>query len=306
MKVTKARTQAPKGNRLNEMTRSDSAANVAAPKRKYDRDALTYSNSFDHPIKSNVIRLIEWMTAKVTIIRMIRQFEKVGPVEGPVFWATALRVMGVKITTPQDQLDHIPKTGPVVFVANHPHGMVDGMVLGAMIGQIRDDYKILTRSLLTDIDPTAADYLISVPFPHQADAQEKMVEMRTQAMAHLKAGGLVAVFPSGVVASSDTMFGPVIEREWNVFTAKLIRTTGAVVVPCYFPGENSRWYQIANRISATIRQGLLLREIVRSRNARIGPVIAPPVPADVVQEKIVEPRAFMAWLRDMVMGLKTG
>ena len=288
------------------MTRDIDAAPAVLPTRRYSRDALTYSNTFDSPLKRNAIRAIEWCTGKVTIIRMIRQFERVGPIKPQDFWSSALDVMGVKITTPEDELANIPRTGPVVFVANHPHGMVDGMVLGAMIGSVRDDYKILTRSLLTDIDSTAANYLISVPFPHQDNAQEKMVEMRSAAMAHLRAGGLVAVFPSGVVASSDTMFGPVIEREWNLFTAKLIRTTGAKVVPCFFPGENSRWYQIANRISATVRQGLLLHEICRSRGAHIRPVIGPPLPDEDVAEKIKDPRGFVAWLRSRTLALKQG
>ena len=272
--------------------------------RVYDRRALTYANSFDNPLKSNTIRAIEWMTGKITVIRLIRRFEQLGAIEPRDFWGTALRVMGITITTPPAQIAHIPPTGPVVFVANHPHGMVDGMVLGALIGQVRDDYRILTRSLLTDIDPTAANYLIPVPFPHQSDAQERMVEMRAAALEHLRAGGLVAVFPSGVVASSDSMFGPVIERDWNVFTAKLIRISGAKVVPCYFPGENSRWYQMANRISATLRQGLLLHEIVRSKGDSIGPVIGPPIPQDVIDDRIRNPRRFMAWLRQTVMEMK--
>jgi putative hemolysin len=58
-------------------------------------------------------------------------------------------------------------------------------------------------------------------------------------MEHLKSGGLVALFPSGIVASSDSMFGDAVEQEWSVFTAKMIRTSGATVVPCFFPGSNS-------------------------------------------------------------------
>lgn len=287
----------PEGSSLTDQISSESAA----PGRKYDHNSLTYANSFDSGLKSAVIQTVEWFTGKITVIRLIRRFERLGSIEPKDFWNAALKIMGIEITTPRAQLDHIPKTGPVVFVCNHPHGMVDGMVLCAMIGNIRDDYKILTRSLLTDIDPTASEYLIPVPFPHQDDAQERMMEMRAAAMAHLQAGGLVVVFPSGVVASSDTLTGPVIEREWNVFTAKLIRTTGAAVVPCFFPGANSRWYQIANQISSTLRQGLLLHEIVRARNAKIGPIIEPPIPAEEVQQRITDPRAFMAWLRNRVM-----
>ena len=111
--------------------------------------------------------------------------------------------------------------------------------------------------LLTGIDESAASYMIAVPFPHQPDAQQEMIRMRAQAMEHLSARGLIALFPSGVVATSATAFGPVIEQEWNVFTAKMIRRSGATIVPCFFQGTNSRAYQIANRVSPAIRQGLL-------------------------------------------------
>ena len=82
----------------------------------------------------------------------------------------------------------------MIFVANHPHGLVDGMILADLIGRVRADYRILTRSLLTGIDEDAASYMIPVPFPHEPDAQEKMVEMRKAAMTHLQEGGLLRCF----------------------------------------------------------------------------------------------------------------
>ena len=170
--------------------------------------------------------------------------------------------MRIKLETPQEQLERIPATGPVIFVANHPHGLVDGMVIAHLISRVRADHKVLTRSILTGLDETAASYLIPVPFPHEEDAQRKGIEMRAAAMKQLSDGGVIALFPSGVVAASETMFSDAVEAEWNVFTAKMIRRSGATVIPVYFQGSNSRWYQIANQISATLRQGFLLHEIV--------------------------------------------
>ena len=272
--------------------------------RVYDRRSLTYSNTFESPIKRNTIRAIEWMTGKITIIRRIREFERRGPPTGQAFWRACLDVMGVDLLTPDAQLRQIPATGPVIMVANHPHGLVDGMILADMVGRIRNDYRILTRSLLTGIDESAASYMIPVPFPHEADAQRKMLDMRAVAIDHLKRGGLIALFPSGVVATSQTMFGPAIEAEWNVFTAKLIRTSGATVVPCYFAGANSRAYQIANRLSSTLRQGLLLHEIVHSLDKPQAPVVGTPVSPAEIAERSGDPRAFMAWLRDKTLALK--
>lgn len=271
--------------------------------RVYDRGSLTYSETFDSPIKRNLIKTIEWFTGKIHVLRMVRQFEKKGRVRGQAFWRAALDVMGIDLITPQKQIENIPKTGPVVLVANHPHGLVDGMVLADLIGRVRTDYRILTRAFLTDIDEEPGHFMIPVPFPHEPDAQAKGVAMRKKAMDHLAAGGVIALFPSGVVASSNTMFGPVIEDEWNVFTAKMIRKSGARVVPCFFPGKNSRWYQIANRLSPTLRQSLLIHEVVNACGQPQKPVVGEAIDDKVVKEGLTDPRRFMAWLRETTLSL---
>ncbi|SHH27094.1 Acyltransferase [Cognatiyoonia sediminum] len=271
--------------------------------RIYNRDALTYSNTFENPFKRQTIRTIEWLTGKVSIVRMITEFERRPAVKGHGFWRACLNVMRIELHTPLEQLENIPATGPVIVVANHPHGMVDGMILAELIGKRRRDYRILTRSVLTGIDPEAAAFLIPVPFPHEEDAQQKFLEMRKQAMAHLKAGGVVALFPAGGVAASETMYGPAVDAEWNVFTAKMIRTSGATVVPCFFPGQNSRAYQMANQISATLRQGLLIHEIVKACGKPQAPIVGSAIDHSEVETRLSNPREFMAWLRDHTLSL---
>ncbi len=272
--------------------------------RVYDRASLTYANSFGSPWTRTAIKTIEWMTGKISILRRVRQFEKLGEVTGQAFWPATMKIMGIDLQTPESQLDRIPTDGPVVFVANHPHGLVDGMILADLIGRRRPDYRILTRALLTGLDESAASYMISVPFPHDPDAQEKMLQMRAAAMAHLDQKGLIALFPSGAVAASDAAFGPAIEGEWNVFTAKMIRKSGATIVPCFFTGSNSRWYQIANRISPVLRQGLLIHEVVHSFDKPQAPIIGNPITPDQWEDRIGKPRDFMAWLREWTISLK--
>ena len=156
---------------------------------KYDRRSLSYASTFDDPWKASFIRVMEAFTGKLTILRLIRKFERQGAPQGQAFWRACLDVMGIPLETPEEQLNLIPKEGPVIVVANHPHGMVDGMIFADLIGRVRSDYRILTRSLLTVIDEVAGSYMIPVPFPHDKDAQRKGVEMRAKAMSHLKAGG---------------------------------------------------------------------------------------------------------------------
>ena len=270
----------------------------------YDRRTLTYANSFDDPWTGFAIRAIEWMTGKLTILRMVNKFEKNNAkYRGQDFWRGALDTMGIDLLTPEEQLANIPKEGPVIVVANHPHGMVDGMIFADLIGRVRQDYRILTRSVLTGLDEAATSFMIPVPFPHDPEAQRKMVEMRANAMDFLAQGGVVALFPSGVVMSSDSWWGPPIEREWNVFTAKMIRKSGAKVVPLYYPGRNSRAYQIACQVSPILRQGLLLHEIVRSCNKPQAPVVGKPLTDEQMAPLQTDPRGFMAWLRQHTLDL---
>jgi len=270
---------------------------------KYDRRSISYASTFDDPWKASFIRVIEAFTGKLTILKLVREFERRGAPQGQAFWRAALDVMGIDLTTPQHQLDRIPRTGPLIVVANHPHGMVDGMMFADLIGRVRTDYRILTRSLLTVIDEVAGSYMIPVPFPHDPDAQRKGVEMRAKAMKHLEDNGVVALFPSGGVAASETYFGPAIEAEWNVFTAKLIRKSGATVLPVRFQGQNSRAYQIANQISPMLRQGLLLHEIVCTLNKPQAPIVGEPLSAEQIAKWDGDPRGFMAWLRAHTLSL---
>ncbi|WP_425073907.1 lysophospholipid acyltransferase family protein [Sagittula sp. S175] len=279
------------------------ARRVTSESEPYDKRRISYANTFKNPWKANVIRAMEWMTGKIPLIRLVRRFEALGYVEGQAFWAQALGVMGIELKTPAEQIAHIPEDGPVIVVANHPHGLVDGMVLAELIGRVRTDYKILTRSLLTgvkEIDP----FMIPVPFPHEPDAREQSLEMRAKAMAHLKDGGVIALFPSGVVASSEDWWGPAVEQGWNPFTAKMVQRSGATVVPIYFPGQNSRAYQIANRVSPTLRQGLLIHEVVHACGRAQKPVVGAPITPEEVKAFPGGQREFVAWLRERTLALK--
>ena len=96
--------------------------------KQYDMRRLSYAGTFTNPFKAGTIRAIEWMTAKVTLLRLIRSFEKSGAPFGAPFWPKAIRHMGIRIDTPPEEIALIPKTGPLVVVYNHPSGLVDGMV----------------------------------------------------------------------------------------------------------------------------------------------------------------------------------
>lgn len=265
---------------------------------------LSYAGTFTNPFKAGTIRVLEWLTAKVQLLMLIRKFEADGAPVGSPFWPKAIRYMGIDIQTPPEEVARIPRTGPVVVVSNHPHGLVDGMIICEIVNRVRSDFCILTRSLLTGI-PEVEQFMIPVPFPHEEHSRELGLEMRELTMKHLKAGGVIIVFPAGKVAMSEGWWGPAVEAEWNVFTHKMIHRSGATIVPMKFTGQNSRAFQIANQLGDTIRQGLLLYEIKRALFRPQRPYIGEPIPATELDkpEWKGNPRGFLAWLRQHTLDL---
>ena len=290
--------------RLNSINQKldQSSENGQDPDTPYDRKKLSYANTFTNPVQRNTIKTLELLTGKLRLLRKVRQFEKMGIPVGQPFWKQALDLLGINLLTKQSEITKIPKKGSLVITANHPHGLVDGMVLAELIGKVRTDYKILTRSLLTGVKQID-QFMIPVPFDHEENALKKGLEMRKSAMDHLENGGVVVIFPSGKVASSETMFGDVVEGDWNPFTAKLIQKSGANVVPIFFPGSNSRIYQIANQISATLRQGLLIYEVVHAMNKPQKPLVGSLIKQDEISVWKSDPRGFMRWLRERTLSL---
>jgi 1-acyl-sn-glycerol-3-phosphate acyltransferase len=195
--------------------------------------------------------------------------------------------------------------GPVVLVANHPHGLVDGMILANLIGRRRPDYRILTRALLTGLDESAASFMIPVPFPHEPDAQAKMLEMRAAAMSHLDNNGLIALFPSGAVAASDTMFGPRDRRRMERLHRQddpQIRRHGRALLlhRVEFPLVPGRQPDFAGAAAGPADP----RGRARLRQAA-GAVIGAPIGPDEWEDRIArKPREFMAWLRERTLSLK--
>ena len=290
--------------RLNSINQKldQSSENGQDPDTPYDRKKLSYANTFTNPVQRNTIKTLELLTGKLRLLRKVRQFEKMGIPVGQPFWKQALDLLGINLLTKQSEISKIPNKGSLVITANHPHGLVDGMVLAELIGKVRTDYKILTRSLLTGVKQID-QFMIPVPFDHEENALKKSLEMRKSAMDHLENGGVVVIFPSGKVASSETMFGDVVEGDWNPFTAKLIQKSGANVVPIFFPGSNSRIYQIANQISATLRQGLLIYEVVHAMNKPQKPLVGSLIKQDEISVWKSDPRGFMRWLRERTLSL---
>lgn len=268
----------------------------------YDTSTLSFAESGSSPTSQRIIRLIEWMTGKVKLLRIANKFEKSGRAVKTTIWEEVVGLMDLDVVCPQEYLNRIPATGPVVMVANHPFGFVDGLVLTSLVSKKRQDLKILTRAFFANV-PEIKDNMVAVAFPHDIDAQKRNIAVRKEVMDHLANDGIVILFPAGRVATARKIFGPVIEHDWNPFTAKMILKSRARVVPVFFHGQNGFAYQFLQLFSATLRQSLLMHEIWRKLGARIEPVVGAPIERDVIDGWSGTQTEFMAYLRDVTLRL---
>src|SRR5580704_2293631 len=189
-----------------------------------------------------------------------------------------LTALNVRTLISARDLALIPKQGPVVAVANHPFGLMEGAILVSVLCSVRPDVKILANHLLSQLPGSAENCIFVDPFGGQ-DATRANRKGLKESIAWLERGGLLAVFPAGEVAHLNLMKGGVTDPEWNRNIARIIRLTGASVLPVYFPGANSAMFQLLGFLHAKVRTALLAHEFLnktnRSIEVRIGNPIAP-------------------------------
>ena len=111
--------------------------------------------------------------------------------------------------SPQD-LARIPQTGPVVVVANHPFGLLDGMVLDSILLRVRPNIKMLTNAVLCHLRELHERF---IPV-HVLDAQATSDNVKAvrQALRHLREGKGVATFPAGEVSHWNSAHRRVLNR----------------------------------------------------------------------------------------------
>jgi putative hemolysin len=173
----------------------------------------------------------------------------------------------------------IPAQGPVVVVANHPYGMLDGAVLAVLLTRVRPDVKVMTNYLLRDV-PELAEHCIFVdPFQSAQSAEVNRRAVR-EALAWLRQGGMLAIFPAGEVSHLQFPQAEILDPAWSTAAARLIRRTGAAALPVYFCGRNSVGFQIAGMIHPRLRTAFLLQEFLRQEGRTVEVRVGSEIPSE--------------------------
>jgi putative hemolysin len=242
-----------------------------------------------------VIRSIENVTGRPRLIRMAKGYD--AEVErGRDFWEVMAERYRLTMTVGEADLARIPREGPLVVVANHPFGILDGLAMGRILSLTRGRFKILANTVFTKARDLR-DVILPVSFEESRAGAEENLRTRREALDWLGRGGCVGIFPGGTVSTAARPFGRAMDPAWKTFTAKMIARTGAAVVPVFFDGQNSRLFQLASHASMTLRLSLLISEFGRGIEGPVRVRIGEPLPRDEIDRFRGDARGLMDHLR---------
>ena len=262
---------------------------------------FTYAEDTDPWWKRILIEGVEYAAGRATIERLYNKIRdlNVHPTE---LWGLALEQLQVKMVYDKAQLDKVPTEGPIVFISNHPFGLVDGLMLAALVAETRKKFVFLVNEILTR-DERLKPYLLPIDFRETKEALRTNIQSRDQAIERLKTGEALAIFPAGAVATSKTWFGPAEEMEWKNFVLKLIQQSRATVIPLYIDGQNSRLFNMVSQVSMSLRLGMLTFEAINKMKSEVRVNIGDPITIEEIEGACKRPE-ILGYLRAKVEDLK--
>lgn len=256
---------------------------------------ISYSYSARSKPGRAMIRLMENATGRLTLIKRAEGYQD-EVAQGRDFWEVMVARYGLSLDVVGGSLDNIPRNGPLIVIANHPYGILDGLILGHILSVTRGDFRVLAHKVFrkaADLDRI----ILPVNFDETKEAVAQNIETRKVALDYLREGGCVGVFPGGTVSTAVTPFAKPMDPGWRGFTARMIAKSNATVVPIYFDGHTSRLFQLASHLHYTLRMGLLIQEFRKRVDTPVRIVIGAPIPAHEIDARKKDARELMDFLR---------
>ncbi len=262
---------------------------------------ISYANSAASKGGRAMIRVMENATGRLRLIKQANGYDEEVR-QGRDFWDVIVERYKLELKVIGGSLGNIPKTGPVVLIANHPYGILDGMMLGHILAKTRGDFRILAHQVFRRAEDLNK-VILPVSFEETKAAMAQNVATRKEALRYLGDGGAIGVFPGGTVSTAARPFSRPMDPMWRSFTARMIAKSDATVVPIFFEGHNSRLFQLMSHLHVTLRMGLLIKEFKARTDSQVKIVVGDPIPRADIDAHSGDGRELMEYLRQTTYAL---
>ena len=198
---------------------------------------FSYASKSEHNLAQRfIIKTIERISGKRKLEKLYQKYssQTIDPVN---FWGDVLKLMQIKVNNKSKNSLNIPTSGPLMVIANHPFGIVDGLILCSLLSNKRKDFKIMTHETLKFL-PELEEFVLPVDFSEKKEAKRLNIDTARKAKNHLLDGGSLIIFPSGSVSTAKTLKSEARDDTWKTFPAKLVHQTKSDILPIYFDGKN--------------------------------------------------------------------
>jgi len=171
--------------------------------------------------------------------------------------------------------ENLPENGRCFFVANHPFGFVDGLILTSTVGEKYGDFRAIGNNVFMLIPHLKGN--IAAVNVFGTNSREYILELEKLFKSDIP----ITHFPAGIV--SRIKKGKVEDSDWQKAFIKKAVANQRNVVPFYFYGRNSLLFYfiyIARKtfgISKTLELVLLPHELFNKRNKTIRVKIGKPI-----------------------------
>ena len=265
------------------------------PSRHHVVRDISYAHSAETKSGRMVIKLMENTTGRMRLIKRADGYER-DVANGRDFWSVMVERYGLTLDVVGGALSNIPKDGPLILIANHPYGILDGMMMGHMLSQTRGDFRILAHRVFRKAEELNR-IILPISFDETKEAMKLNLETRKTALNYLDNGGAIGIFPGGTVSTAVKPFSHPMDPGWRGFTARMVAKSNATVVPVFFDGHTSRLFQIASHLHYTLRMGLLIKEFKKRVDTPVKVVIGAPIRRDILDPLGKDTRKMMDFLR---------
>lgn len=262
---------------------------------------LTYANDGHSRLQRLVIEAIETLAGRNRLASLYDIWRSDVVSQGDAVFQAMLRMVGIELRLAGAWPPSLPDT-PLVMVANHPFGIADGIAILSLAERLGRPFRVMIHSDLLKVEEMRP-YALPVDFSDTREAKANNLSVRHEAVALLRQGVTIVIFPAGGVSTAPRGFGKAQDLPWKAFAARLVKDARASVIPLHFGGQNSCLFHLATRVSMTLRLSLLVPEFVRRMGKPIDVAIGSILHADDLA-RLGERKAILQAMQHAVFSLE--